>query len=157
MKEAVFQSEVVKSLQTAGAWAWKITDHPVSMIQGSFRYTPEKPFDIVAMHDGRGIGIECKQMRKYQGLKLEDFRQSQIDNLTEIAKKEAGGAYAFINIRITMKKGSPGINRLVIFPWHLLLDRFEKAGPLQAEFFRQAKGIDGKKGLFELSKWLDIR
>lgn len=152
MKEAVFNSEVVKSLRSADFWAYKIADSPASWTASITRFTPEKPADIIACtKSGRFLLIECKQFKKWQGLYQTAFRDYQIKSLDAIVDQK-GRAYAFINIRIKEER----INYCVIVDWSKHRERIKSEGFTIKDMRERRFGIwiKGYKGEFDLSRWL---
>lgn len=115
------------------------------MISGS-RFNPEKPFDIVAFIHGRAVAIEGKQFKKYQAFGERHMRPSQIEEFNRIVDSESGRALVFLNIR----QAKPRLNRLLIFDWANLRERFKegsiKMGELEAQPY-----LEGRKKLFPLT------
>jgi hypothetical protein len=119
MREANFNAELVRSLKRHGAWAYKIPDSPVSRMTFRTQFTPEKPCDILAIHRGRGIAIESKQIKKFEAFNaMTALRPNQIKALDEVLVTGRGRAFVFLNIRIKAVKGEvKQENRVLIFDW----------------------------------------
>lgn len=113
MKEAEFNSEVVRSLKHLGYFAYKISD-----VMGS-RFTPEKPCDILACDlKGRFIAIESKQIKSWKSLTGKMLRDNQIVTLDK-SVKITGRAYVLLNIRIHDVKNKRRENWCVVFDWSI--------------------------------------
>ena len=67
MKESNFQGEFKKCLSLSGYWITKFAD----VVGG--RFTLQKPFDFIAVKDGRPFAFELKMVKKYQAIKPRDF------------------------------------------------------------------------------------
>lgn len=156
MKESIFQGEVVASFKDADGWARKIPDFPIGRQHkgksAHIRFNVDKPFDIFAFYKGIGFAIECKQIKKFRSLKIDDFRDSQIEALSEIADTQSALPYVFLNVRMK----TPYENRLIIIHWTLLRDAFLK-GPVSMDMLKKAPFYEGKKGLFPLKSFLQKR
>jgi len=114
MKEAVFTSELMRSLRVQGFWAYKIPDSPITQgVLEVTRFTAAKPCDVVACYDGQTVLIECKQLKKWKAFGLKHIRDSQVKHLTDVIAS-GGKAYIFLNIRIN---ASPRVDRLIILDW----------------------------------------
>lgn len=159
MREAQFNSEVVKSLKHWGAWAWKIPDMPVSMLQ-ALRFSPDHPCDIVAAYQGRFLGIEGKMLKKYEAFGIRHLRPAQIRELDSMVDT-GNDAYIFLNIRIT----APRENKLIILPWKEWRDALHTAS-IKAEELRAWEGVPltrvetsktGKRGKALTKQIYDLR
>lgn len=121
MREAVFITEVKKSLDIIGIGAYKPADMPMSWIGGSrMRFVPEKPADLICDNFGNYMLIECKQIKKWQGVSMRMIRPSQIKALDEVvARSHYGRAFVFFNIRIVndKSKNQKGENLLMAIDW----------------------------------------
>lgn len=116
MRESQFNTEMVQSLRYWGAFAYKLADLPASLTR-ALRFTPDKPCDIIAGFAGKMVGIESKQMKKYEAFGLRHIRDSQVEHMNAMI---AAGCRAFVilNIRIRAVKGeTKHENRTVIFDW----------------------------------------
>jgi len=150
MKEAVFNSEVVRSLNEVElCWAYKIPDMP-HFAGAHFRFDREKPFDIVCFHDGDGVAIEGKQLKKYQAFGHRHMRECQIEALDRII--ETGSrAMVFLNIR----QKTPYINRLIVFEWPDDVLRNPKMSYKKKELLKMPY-VTGKHGRFPLRDWFPL-
>lgn len=157
MKESLFNTEILRSLQDEGAWAYKIADQPTSWTAHATRFTPDKPCDIVAMFLGHGFIIEGKQIKKFEAFGLDKIRPSQIKNMDEAVDK-GNRAFVFLNIRIKAVKGeTQHENRLITFDWAELRERF-KSGSIKAKELKELPYIEGSKSRFNLKTFLlDLR
>jgi len=144
LRESTTNTEIVNSIKAAGHWAYKIPDFPQSMIAGS-RFNPEKPFDIVAFIAGRAVAIEGKQFKKYQAFGERHMRPSQLEEFNRIVDRDAGRAFVFLNIR----QPRPRLNRLLIFDWKNLRERF-KDGSIKMRELEAQQYLEGRKKLFNL-------
>lgn len=107
MKENHINSEVVRSLELDGFWAYKIPD-----VLGS-RFTARKPFDVVAeSKKGRFISIEGKLIKKWEAFSLKKLADHQIINLNRTGVKRDGRAFVFLYIRIPREA-----SYIVVFNW----------------------------------------
>jgi penicillin-binding protein-related factor A (putative recombinase) len=153
MKESQFNTEVLRSLQENGAWAYKIADQPTSWTAHATRFTPDKPCDIVAIYRGTGFIVEGKQIKKFEAFGANKIRPSQIKNMDEVVDK-GGRAFVFLNIRIKAVKGvSSHENRLVILDWSKLRDTFQ-TGSIKAKELKELSYIEGFKDRFDLKSFL---
>ena len=154
MKEATFSSELMESLRLMGAWCYKIADSPASWTKGITRFTPEKPCDIIACLGGTMIGIECKQLKKFQAFGRTQMRDSQVKALGEIVA--AGGkGYVFLNIRIKAIKGKQKPeNRLIVFDWAKWGERLSGNDTIKQKDLMAWTHATGFKGLFDLTQFL---
>lgn len=157
MKEAVFVTEVIRSLRHFGFWAFKIPDAPITKeLLKITRFTMAKPCDIIAclpvgvISDGVFVAIECKQFKKWKSFSIRDMRPAQVEQLSAI-EDHGGSAWVFLNVRVGRD------NRLIIFEWAELRHRFLKkkesikAKELQSRHFVNAMKINDKIG-YDLSK-----
>lgn len=153
MNEAQFNTDVVNSLRDAGAWAYKIPDVPVSQTYG-MRFTPRKPFDIIACYSGQVFAIEGKFKRDFSGFSLKALRPSQVANLNAI-EKAGGWPFVFLNIRT--KNGAKPFgraNRLYILPWKWFKEK-QLIG--KAEFLAgKIPYIEGRKNRYEMQSFLAL-
>jgi hypothetical protein len=156
MREVQSNSEFVKSLKAVGIWAYKIADSPTSWTSHVTRFTPEKPADIIACtRSGRFLLIEGKLFKKWKGLYVSEFRDSQIKSLDAIVKQR-GRAYVFLNIRIAKDAKNERENWGVIFDWAKHGDAIKSQGYTIKEMKAHSFGlwVKGSKGMFDLSRWL---
>jgi hypothetical protein len=145
IKESNFNTEIVKSVKHHGWFAHKLMDMPASMMVRT-RFVPTKPCDILACIKGRMVGIECKQIKKWQGFSLRFLRENQIEALDEI-KKAGGVSIVLVNVRIPPEKGiSKRENRLIVINWSTW-DR----ELIPVKKMRELPYIEGKLGLFDLT------
>jgi|SRR5690606_9600425 len=118
MKESDFTTEVINSLEYFGFYAYKIADMP-NAARRVIKFTPVKPCDIIACSlFGVFYAIECKIIKKWQGMHKGMIRDSQINALDRIVDND-GRAYIFVNVRIEPNK-SKGIKRensCIVFDW----------------------------------------
>lgn len=149
---------MVKSLKSAGFWAYKIADSPASWTASVTRFTPEKPADIIACtKSGRFMLIESKQFKKWQGFYQTAMRDNQMKALDDTTAM-GGKGYVFVNIRIAKEKAK-GIaleNWVVIFSWERFGQRIRNEGFTIKEMKEKSFGIwiKGSKGEFDLTDWL---
>lgn len=140
MNEAKFNHEVIKSLRRAGAFAHKLADMPKGA--GAFsRFNPPKPCDIIAGYKGLFIGIESKQLKKWEGFSIKKLRPNQIEALDEMIAARCA-AFVFVNVRITEKR----VNILIPLNWKIWGDQL-KCATIKKE---QLKGLAFDKGLFSV-------
>ena len=153
MRESVFITEVKRSIFAYGGWAYKLSDMPQSMIRGA-RFNPEKPFDLACCINGKFVGVECKQLKKYEAFGLRHIRETQIRGLDGILDG-LGRAFVFVNIRqqADKKKGTSRLNRLIIFDWDVWRNRW-KIGTSKKEEMLKMPFITGAKGYFPIDKWV---
>lgn len=153
MKEAVFNTEISRSINSQGGWYYKVADSPTSWTMKQTRYTPVKPCDGFGMYQGIGFLVECKQIKKWQSLSLKAFRQNQIESLSRFY--ELGGkSFVFLNIRISANKslGQKRENRCLIFEWEKLY-RWLSDRNLSKHVLNRWEYVQGKKGQFDMSKF----
>lgn len=113
IKEAVCNTEVVRSLNFYGMKAYKLPD-----VLGS-RFTANKPYDIIACSTkGRFIAIEGKLIKKWQGVSRTIFQDHQPIELDGVLKRN-GRAFLFLYVRIKADKktGQKRVCKLVVFDW----------------------------------------
>lgn len=156
MKEAKFTTEIVRSLRHHGGWAYKIPDAPITKeILKITRFTAAKPCDIVSCFDSLFVGIETKQLKKWEALGIRHFEKEQIEGMTNIIAN-GGRAFAFINIRIN-KKGQPYENRLIVLDWAIWGERLKAksifAKELKERDYYKSFIVDEKR-IFDLTEWL---
>ena len=153
MKENQFNTEVKNSLKKHGAWAYKIADQPTSWTASKTRFTPEKPCDIVAIHEGVGMLIEGKQFKKFEAFGLRHLRPSQVKNMDEAVDKN-NRAFVFLNIRIKAIAGRQRRdNRLIIFDWKIWRERIKEASIKHKEV-RELPYIKGSRGGYDLTEFI---
>ena len=157
MREAQFNSEVMKSLKSHGYWCYKIPDSPASWTMDRTRFTADKPFDIVACtYGGQMIAIEGKQTKKFESFGLKNMRDSQIENLEKVHKL-GGKALVFLNVRIKpdKSKGQKRVDRLIPFEWTEIRDRkesFKKQEIMDRQYIE--KKTFGDERLYDLGEYL---
>ena len=159
MRESKFTTEIIRSLKHCGHYAYKIPDSPLSKgMNSGMAYS--KPCDIVAGVFGDFVGIETKIMNKFRAFGLYDMQPSQIKNLTEMI--ETGNkAFVFLNVRISSPFPAKRVNRLIVFEWGALSERFKTGSIMKDEieelnytkksgkfFDKRNKKVDG---VFDLS------
>lgn len=149
MNEAHFSKEVIDSLKSYDAWAYKIPDIPVSQTFG-MQFTPKKPYDINGCYNGRFFAIECKMIKEFKAFGTKALRPNQKDALDDVL--EAGGrAFVFLNIRIN----SPRVNRLLIFDWLLFREQINSFKKKDLENFDYIQGGKGKYDMWDFLNNLD--
>jgi hypothetical protein len=142
VKEAVFSTEVIKSVQALGHFAFKIPDMPRGPLT---RFIPSKPYDLQITCKGRSVAVECMQFNIWKPLTLDTFQPSQIQNLTKHINIGEAYSFIFLNIRIPREK-----SRLYIFEWAELYKRL-KMGPMsQDEIEMLYESLTAHKNLFDL-------
>jgi Holliday junction resolvase len=110
MKEREFCTELVRSIGEQGGWVYKIPDAPhVPKQDGSPRFTPKRPFDIIAVMDGVPLAIEAKIKVNSGGLSLKAFTDFEKESL--LAFREAGGR-AFVAVSYRCELGPLVAKRL---------------------------------------------
>jgi hypothetical protein len=140
VKEAVFVTEVIRSLRHFGFWAFKIPDAPITKeLLKITRFTMAKPCDIVACLpsglDGLFVAIECKQFKKWKSFSLRDMRPAQVEQLSAI-EDHGGSCWVFLNVRVGRD------NRLIIFEWAELRHRFlKKKESIKAKELQERKSV----------------
>ncbi len=105
MAEKDFQTELSRGLADAGWWAYKIPDSPASKFGGvrGSRFTPPKPFDCIAVHDGAPHALELKQVRSGLRFTLKGLQDHQEDAL--LAVEASGGiGWLVVNFRVRLSK-----------------------------------------------------
>lgn len=154
MRESNFTSEIMDSLRLMGAWCYKIADSPTSWTKGITRFTPEKPCDVIVCLRGKMIGIESKQLKKFEAFGRTQMRDSQIKALGEIVA--AGGTgYVFLNIRVKAIKGKQKHeNRLIVFDWAKWGERLSGNDTIKQKDLLNWTHVTGKDGLFDLTQFL---
>lgn len=146
MREANFNIEVVSSLRTYGAWAYKPSDQPPTFGK-TMRFTPSKPCDILGCVMGRFFAIESKQIKEWKSFTIKMLRPNQIVALDDIVK--AGGrAYVFLNVRMPRIE-----NRLIIFDWAVWATHL-KGDLIKPDSLKNMPFIKGAKEEFDLSEFL---
>lgn len=155
MRESKFITEVGKSLKHYGCYSYKISDSPTSWTMKKTRFTATKPCDIFANVQGRFVAIECKQIKKWEAFGLNKMRPGQVVALTNV-ERTGGKAFVFLNVRIKAIKGKQKAeNRLIIFPWDWLQDRFKK-GSIKAKELKNEEYVSMKNKIFDLQEWIDF-
>jgi len=149
MKEATSSTEIVNSILDAGWFAHKLTDTP--RVPGMLRFIPPKPCDILSCIHGMMVGIETKQIKKWQGFALRFLRENQIEALTKI-NKAGGHAFIFLNVRIPPDKeaNQKRENRLIIIDWSTW-DRL----PINIIKIKDVQYVTGKNGRFDLTAFFN--
>jgi hypothetical protein len=154
----MFISEVMKSLRTAGCWAFKIPDMPQSFIQNveGMRFNPPKPCDIVSCYRGSMVAIECKLMKKISAFGMKQIRPSQVENLEKVSNA-GGAALIFLNVRVSANKtlGIKRMNRLIPFVWNDF-KKITENGIIRGKDLPSLQYIEGYKGEFKLGEYLDV-
>lgn len=164
MKESVFTTEVVNSLESFGLYVYKLADIP-NAARRVIRFIPVKPCDVIACSPkGRFIAIETKQFKKWQGLTKSVMQEGQIFHLDRIAKR-GGQAFVILNVRIeaNKRKGQKRVNLCGVFNWKEYRDQILD-GSIGAKIIReQSKGIwidsfldEKKKRVWNLQKLLSM-
>ena len=151
MRESDFNTEIVNSIKALGGWAYKIPD---IVPGGGSRFTPDKPCDILGGYKGKFIGIESKQMKKFEALGIRHVRYNQEKSLDEMVAK-GNRAFLFINVRIRAVKGKvKRENRLIPLDWKEW-GPVLKLGSLKASEIEKLYYITGTDGKFHLREVLD--
>lgn len=151
MREAIFITEIKDSLEQIGIGAYKPADLPMSWIGGSkMRFVPEKPADLICDNFGVYTLIECKQIKKWQGVSMRLLRPAQIKALNGVVERShLGGAFVFFNIRIKNDKanGIKGENLCMVLSWRHNKEALEKGIGIK-EMRAKAVGmwIEARKG-----------
>lgn len=125
MKEAVGNTEVVRSLKHFKWKAYKIPD-----VRGS-RFIQNKPCDIIACSPkGRYVAIEGKMIKKWEGFSSKKLRPHQVIELNDICFKRQGRAFIFLYVRVQgdPSKGLKRATKLVIFDWKTHRDALSGKG-----------------------------
>lgn len=148
MREAHFQTEIVKSFKAEGHWAYKIPDAPTRKLMGQLRFAAEKPFDLIACVRRQALAVECKQMKSFEAFGLRAMQESQVEAFDLLTKLGNAHCYVMLNVRLT------GINRLYAFRWRNLRHLWETQGSIKAAILRELKYTEGHGGLFPLAPWL---
>ncbi len=139
MNEAIFNRETVRAIRESRGWAYNIPDMPA-------RFTPDKPCDVIAMYEGRGVLIECKMLKGYQAFGKRHIRPSQIREMDKAL--EAGTrAFLFVNIRKTAK---PRLNRIIILEWSEVRERIMSEVSYKKPEMESFDYIEGAYGTYEL-------
>lgn len=146
-----FKKSVMAYNEDVGMFWYKIPDSP--HLGGGARFDSPKPFDIFYLCDGEAFAIEAKVSDGYKAFSLASMRPSQIENLT-LFDEAGGNSYVVLNIRQAASKaeGKEYINKMITMPWSGLLPRLKKSS-IKAKELREAPGIHGKKGLFDISEY----
>ena len=164
MKESVFTTEIVNSLESFGLYVYKIADIP-NAARRVIRFIPVKPCDVIACSPkGRFIAIETKQFKKSQGLTKSVMQEGQIYHLDRIVKR-GGKAFVIVNVRIeaNKRKNQKRINACGVFNWKTYREKILD-GSLGAKVIRdQSEGTwiessldDKKKRVWNLQKLLTM-
>lgn len=161
MKEAIFSTEIVRSIRHHGGWAFKIPDMPITKeLLKITRFTNAKPCDIVSTFNGQFVAIETKQFKKWEALGVRHFRPEQLSGMTDIVAN-GGRAFVFLNIRIKADKIKKlmAVNRLLVFDWSTWGPRIMKRS-IFAESLRQRPHYDPMicpkgKIIFDLTEWVE--
>lgn len=137
MKEATFNSEVVKSFKQGGCFAYKIGD---PMFNSAARFADPRPFDIFFFAEGRAGAIESKQIKKWQPFGIAELAKHQREAL-DLVEGLGHFALVFLNVRIPQKE-----NRLIAWNYKTL----KNMGRYKTEQLKELPYIQGKYGLFDL-------
>lgn len=146
--ERGFTTELGHSFREAGAFFYKIADLP-HFTGMKTRFDIAKPFDAIAIFNGKAVAIEAKSLRKYQAFGIRHLRDCQVKALDEVVDEGGGIAIVCVNIR----QKTPHINRLIIFDWQTWRVRL-KAGSIKKKEMLRLPYITGWKGRFILTTWL---
>lgn len=148
MDEKTTNYEIVKSLNSLGAWAYKIPDMPSSLMVGG-RFNPDKPCDIISSVDGKFVGIESKQTKVISGFSIRLLRDIQIESLdAQVASN--GNSFVFYNIRIN----KPRENRLIIFNWAKWRETLE-VSIIPKKIIMDLPFVKGSAGMFALKDFCE--
>lgn len=129
MKEKQICTEIKKSLEAKGCYAFKIPDMPAGRwdaqgdgVPSRIRFNPPKAFDLFAVWAGLAIAIEAKLMRAPTALPINSLRESEAKHLA--AFNAAGGvalvavAYAFTPTeKQAVTLGSKRVRELWLVNW----------------------------------------
>lgn len=146
-KEKNFVSDIMHSLnQMPGLTAYKIPDAPVFEGQKT-RFSPTKPFDIVADYCGKFIAIECKMFKEYKAVSLGLFRRQKegvIKNcqLTNLLRHEC--CYVFINIFVPRE-----MNKLIILN-RSDIKHIIDGHTIRKKELEEFEYVESKKGIYEV-------
>lgn len=142
MKEAVFNTEVVRSIRALGGFAHKLGD---SVRSEQTRFIGEKPCDIIAGVFGKFVGIESKQFKEMKGFSIRLLRDNQIEALSEMVRT-GNRAFVFLNVRLNIA-GSRPESRL--YYWDFAKWDRQSIG---VKVLRTLPFIKGHKGIYDLTE-----
>jgi len=151
-KETKFLTELKHSFNEQGCKAIKIGDTPMA---GGLRFTTEKEFDMCVNINGLFVGIEGKHLSSFKAFGIREMRDHQIEHLNHVEETN-GLAFVFLNVRQKgdKDKGLKYENRLLIFPWHKLKERWEGGSIGKAELL-ELTYVRGFKQRFDLSYFIE--
>jgi hypothetical protein len=157
MKEASFNTDVVRSCRELGFFAHKLADMP--RMPGVTRFIGEKPVDVIAGVWGRFVGLESKQLKKFARIGIKLFRPNQVVSLNEIVATK-NEAWALVNLRLAPDpaRGVKRTNLMLAFPWDTWGHAFQNGVGIGAKELREVyfhRGwhngffiCEGHKGLY---------
>jgi hypothetical protein len=125
MKEALGNTEAVRSLKHYGWGAYKLSD-----VRGS-RFTETKPCDVIACSPkGRYVAIEGKMIKRWEGLSKDALRPNQVIELDGASIRRKGRSFVFLYLRIKAdpKKGLKRVLKLVVLDWNTYRDQLLTVG-----------------------------
>jgi penicillin-binding protein-related factor A (putative recombinase) len=102
MKEAVFQSEWLRSFKTLFPYchAFKIPDSP-RFASDHLRFAPVRPYDCYVVIEGKFYAFELKWMKTLTGFSIDRVAEHQIEYLKEVEVAGGRGCVA-INYRCNL-------------------------------------------------------
>ncbi len=157
MKEKEVNTEIRKSFEHFGAFAYKIPDLPIGIHdrRRGIRFNPSKPFDIVVCYKGIFIAVETKLLRKFEAFGLRQIRDNQREALDKVSQKAGGYAFIFLNVRIPpdKAKGQKTVNRLYTFHWPTWKALWETNGPIKKRRLEEMNFTTAGKGIFNLKNF----
>ena len=143
MKEAAINTALRRSLEVAGAYAYKIADTPARGF--GMQFSPAKPCDLIACFEGRFVGIETKLLAGYKAFGWRNLRDSQRESLAAI---DGAGGLALVAAVVYVPRR---LKRLFLWPWSEVFDGWR----LTAEELRSTAGLDAVRGSWSLRGWLE--
>ena len=158
MKESIFQTEFKKNLEMQGFLIYKFYDIPGN------RFTLQKPFDFIAIKNGKYFAFELKQIKSWKKITKKDFIRgkelkndeiknnwllcNQAQNLDAV-ELNGGSSFIVINIRIN----SPRVNEVVFIEWQQakrILNNNELTKDYLLNLIACGLSSSMKKGMFDI-------
>lgn len=124
MREAIFRSELVKSIRSLypGVHCQVIPDSPFT---GGTSFQHKKPYDVFALQGGNFHAMELKQQRKGLSLPLSRVEEHQQFYLQQV--EHAGGfGWVVVNYRTSLSErqrkvfGTARLNKAFMVRWSLV-------------------------------------